>query len=169
MINAIFAIDSEGGLGKDNKLPWPSSKEDMQWFRLHTLNNIVVMGRKTWDSPDMPTPLPNRENWVITTNTTPFIKNQLANCHSNPIRLCEQLDQRHNKITWVIGGAGLLESMMGKYHRMYITRMFDNFNCDVHVNFDKMVEGYEKIYSRKYDTMEHMIYEAIPRPTKNRT
>ena len=36
MIAAIFAVDSQGGLGKNGTLPWPKDKEDLKWFKNNT-------------------------------------------------------------------------------------------------------------------------------------
>lgn len=45
----IAAVASDLGIGKDGKLLF-HIKEDMAWFRSHTLHNVVVMGRKTLES-----------------------------------------------------------------------------------------------------------------------
>ena len=67
----IVAADLDGGIGKENKLPWRLSA-DMNFFKNVTIgngNNAVIMGRKTWDSiPPKFRPLPKRVNIVITRN-----------------------------------------------------------------------------------------------------
>ena len=47
-IHIIWAQDNNGGIGKDNKLPWHIS-EDLINFKKITSNNTIIMGRKTWD------------------------------------------------------------------------------------------------------------------------
>ena len=65
MFSLIAVVDTKMGIAKQGKIPW-NSPEDMKHFRDITTNNIVVMGRKTWDSlPDKYRPLPNRINVVI--------------------------------------------------------------------------------------------------------
>lgn len=64
MINLIYAKTLEGVIGKDNKLPW-HFKTDLQHFKEKTLNQIVVMGSKTYDSLPVK-PLPNRTNLILT-------------------------------------------------------------------------------------------------------
>lgn len=63
MLSMIFACDEEGAIGKDGDLPWRQSS-DLQFFKRTTLNKIVVMGRKTWDS--LGRALPKRRNIVMT-------------------------------------------------------------------------------------------------------
>ena len=62
MIKAIMAVDEKGGISKGQSMPWPKNSIDLKWFKENTINNIVVMGRKTWDDPFMPTPLKSRIN-----------------------------------------------------------------------------------------------------------
>jgi len=49
MISMIFASDENGLIGVDNRLPW-SIPKDLQRFRSLTINQTVIMGRKTFDS-----------------------------------------------------------------------------------------------------------------------
>lgn len=64
------------GIGKDGKLPW-NIPEDMAHFKAITTRttqsqdrNIVIMGRKTWESiPDKFKPLQNRYNIVLSNDS----------------------------------------------------------------------------------------------------
>ena len=59
----IVAVAKNGVIGRDSELPW-NIPEDMAYFRATTLNQIIVMGRKSFDA--IGRPLPKRENCVIT-------------------------------------------------------------------------------------------------------
>jgi dihydrofolate reductase len=61
----ISAIDRVGSLGGDGDLIW-SFPNDLKRFKSLTLNNWVVMGRKTFES--IGKPLPNRKTCIITRN-----------------------------------------------------------------------------------------------------
>ena len=61
-INVIVAMTKSRVIGKDGTLPWHLS-EDLKLFKAHTTGNIVIMGRKTFDS--IGRPLPNRRNIVV--------------------------------------------------------------------------------------------------------
>ena len=71
-INMIVACDENYGIGyKGNLLV--HIPEDMKRFKNFTMNNVVVMGRKTLES--LPKGyLPNRKNIVLTNNPKDFIK-----------------------------------------------------------------------------------------------
>lgn len=64
MLNAIAAVDKNYGIGYKNEL-LIHIPNDLKHFKEITLNNIVVMGRKTYES--LPNgALPDRLNIVIT-------------------------------------------------------------------------------------------------------
>lgn len=67
-VSLIVAVDAEGGIGRDNDLMW-HLPEDMKFFKEKTSGQIVVMGRKNYESiPERFRPLPKRENAVLTRN-----------------------------------------------------------------------------------------------------
>lgn len=161
MINAIFAIDQEGGMGLDNSMPWPTNQQDLDWFKMHTVGHIVVMGNGTWNAKDMPTPLPGRINWVITSSKDSNLYNVNV-WNKNPIQLLFKLERETpSKTVWVIGGAKLLSSTEGVFDRLYVTHFNKTFKCDTKVDFTSLSLGYKKIYSKKYSDMEHVIYEKL--------
>ena len=52
---AIVAMSLNRVIGKDNKLPW-HLPEDLRWFKKLTIGNVIIMGRKTWESIGVPLP-----------------------------------------------------------------------------------------------------------------
>ena len=64
-IRLICAIAKNNVIGNENKLPWNIS-EDLKRFKELTSENIVVMGRKTYES--IGRPLPKRKNIVLSRN-----------------------------------------------------------------------------------------------------
>lgn len=166
MINAIFAMDEEDGIGNNGKLPWFDDdrikEDDLPWFKMQTIEHIVVMGRGTWDSTDMPKPLPRRSNWVITSGSIEPALNGVNIYSGDPYELCLRLEKENkDKIIWVIGGAKLLMSMAGHFDRLYISHVYGDYSCDTKINFAKLTEGYKPIFkSSKFD-LEHVIYARL--------
>ena len=64
-IKAIAAMSLNHVIGVGNKIPW-HLPEDFKWFKQTTTGNIIVMGRKTFES--IGKPLPNRETIVLSRN-----------------------------------------------------------------------------------------------------
>ena len=59
---AIAAMSVNRVIGAGNKIPW-HLPEDFKWFKQLTTGNVIVMGRKTFES--IGKPLPNRETIVL--------------------------------------------------------------------------------------------------------
>ena len=62
-MKAIAAMSLNRVIGRDGKIPW-HLPEDFQWFKKMTTGQVVLMGRKTFES--LGKPLPNRTNVVLT-------------------------------------------------------------------------------------------------------
>jgi dihydrofolate reductase len=106
----IAAIDMNGLMGYDNKIPW-SKPEDMKRFKELTSNHVVIMGRKTYES--IGKPLPNRINCVLSRSSN--IKNLKSDVllYSDMVKLLEDLDDyiqnNSQKQVWIIGGSSIYE------------------------------------------------------------
>jgi dihydrofolate reductase len=160
MIGAVFAVDDLGGIGRDGTIPWPRNKEDMQWFKHITTDSVVVMGRQTWDSPDMVKPLPNRVNVVITNN---FLDRLDIDQFSGDV--CEGLLKfyklRPTKNLFVIGGANILKQALPVLECLYITRIPGDFMCDTHLNLPEILSGFKLTNSRDCSSCTVEVYERI--------
>jgi dihydrofolate reductase len=132
----ILATDDEGGIGKDNSIPWYGLlPEDMAFFRCSTADSTVIMGRKTWESIGS-RPLPGRVNIVITSNST------CANAHVVAKTLDEALDLcPRDRPVFVMGGKGLYEEAFEHpdLRFVYHTRVAGIFGCDVKVSLPAWV------------------------------
>jgi dihydrofolate reductase len=140
MIAAVFAIDEAGGMGWKGTIPWPHNKDDMKWFKSVTQNHIVVMGKRSWDSPDMPKPLPGRLNVVFTNNF--FEQDDIEQIKGD---VCEALKsikkQNKRKNVFVVGGANLLLQSKPVLERVFVTRIPGEFLSDVKIDIDDFLSG----------------------------
>jgi dihydrofolate reductase len=68
---AIAAMSLNRVIGADGKIPW-HLPEDFKWFKKMTLGNVVVMGRKTFES--LGQPLSSRKNMILTRHPQRLIK-----------------------------------------------------------------------------------------------
>src|ERR1043165_8630115 len=60
---AIAAMSLNRVIGARNQIPW-HLPEDFKWFKKMTTGQVIVMGRKTYES--IGKPLPNRTTIVLT-------------------------------------------------------------------------------------------------------
>lgn len=61
-IIGIVAVDKNGAIGKDGRLPWRYAA-DLRFFKQQTFGHACVMGRRTWLS--LARPLPGRLNIIL--------------------------------------------------------------------------------------------------------
>jgi dihydrofolate reductase len=69
---AIAAMSLNRVIGADGQIPW-HLPEDFRWFRQMTIGNVIVMGRKTFES--LGHALPSRTNLVLTRHPQSLIRN----------------------------------------------------------------------------------------------
>ena len=126
----IVAMDSERGIGRDNDLMW-HLPEDMKFFKDKTSGQIVVMGRKNYDSiPDRFRPLPNRENVVLTRNTD-FEADGCKVFHSLNECLVAYENEKE-RIVFIIGGGEIYRLALEHeaVDEMYITYIDKVYGAD---------------------------------------
>ena len=120
----IAAIGKNYELGKGNDLIW-KFKEDMKFFKEHTLGKPVVMGRKTFQS--LPGILPNRKNIVLSRND--IVVPSILVIHSKEELF--DLFQNYSGEVMVIGGASIYEMFLPDTNKMLLTEINDTCSdCD---------------------------------------
>ena len=119
--SVIFARNHGNIIGVDQKLPW-DFEEDMTWFKDHTSNQVLIMGRKTFDSMGSKG-LPHRENIVVSRNLV--MDDQLFTDRVDGVAasLEEALANAkpYQRKIFVIGGAGLIKEAIPLVDRIVMT------------------------------------------------
>jgi len=145
MIYTIFSIDQLGGFGHKGSLPWDHDPEDLQQFKKYTEDQIVVMGRNTWDDPMMPNPLPDRVNFVVTNRKLNVIQAQ-------PIQgdICQEInaikERFPEKKVFVIGGKSIYDSTQSIVERVYLTRIKGAWFSDTRIDLEQYLLDF-RLYS----------------------
>lgn len=116
MINIIVCKNNFDYIGKDNKMLYHIPK-DLAFFKRKTVNHVIIMGRKTFES--LPGLLPNREHWVITRDTS-FNKARSFNSIDDVL---EAIDP--NVDYYIIGGGEIYKQFMPYADCLYITEVDD--------------------------------------------
>jgi len=125
-VSIIVAMTQSRVIGKNGKLPW-HIPADFQWFRRHTLNHPVVMGRKTFESIGQT--LPQREN-IILTRQRGYKVAQAIVLHSFEDAL-SHLKKTGKSEVFVIGGKEVFEKAIPVVHKLYLTVIRRDFDGDV--------------------------------------
>lgn len=116
MINMIVCKNNFNYIGKDNKMLYHIPK-DLAFFKRKTVNHVIIMGRKTFES--LPGMLPNREHWVITRDSS-FNKARSFNSIDDVL---EAIDP--NVDYYIIGGGEIYKQFMPYADCLYVTEVDD--------------------------------------------
>lgn len=198
-LTIIVAATSRNGIGKDGGLPWPMLKKEMAYFARvtkrvpmptntgsvqsdalkhaileGTRQNVVIMGRKTWDSiPAKFRPLKDRTHIVISRQS----REQIASLPdevvvaSDIVSGLEQLEQfvKQGKAlpvgrAYVIGGSTIYKAAMElpQTKSILLTRIHKEFDCDT--EFPAAVDASDSGWERAdHQMLEDFVGETVPR------
>lgn len=150
-VKMIVAVDNGNSIGwSDGRLPW-RIPADMARFKALTMGHTVLMGRKTFESLNLPRGLPNRQNVVITSGMTDGIVRPPSKTEDNPYFFRDKKNplktyvQVHQASTssappdlWIIGGASIYAQalQMELVDEIYLTQVHAISGADVILPFD---------------------------------
>ncbi len=142
-MKAIFAVDAIGGFGSGRDLPWPHNSVDLKRFKALTSGATVVMGSGTWRS-NMPTPLPNRRNIVLSRT----LVDDRCEVYRNITEL--NMNLRADEPVWVIGGAETLWKLKPQIQEVYLTRFKIITRSTVIMPTDSFLDEFELVSSEDF-------------------
>lgn len=110
-MKAIAAMSLNRVIGAEGKIPWHLS-EDLKFFKRTTLGQVILMGRKTYDS--LGRPLPGRENQVLSRSGDIPGVTVLRD-------LAEVREPADGRVLFLIGGAQLYEALLPRCEELFLT------------------------------------------------
>jgi dihydrofolate reductase len=123
-LEILAAVAANNVIGRNGQLPW-HLPDDLKRFKSLTLNQTVIMGRKTYES--IGKPLPNRRNIIISaTLPTAPPNTERATSLEHALDLCTNTPQR----TFIIGGAQLYAAALPKAQVLHLTELTDPVEGD---------------------------------------
>lgn len=150
-MKAILACDRLGGIGYNGAMPWPKQPVDLNRFKKLTTGKTIAMGRGTWESKGMPKPLPNRTNIVVSQSDLSLPEN-VVQCKS-----IEELNAYN--VDWIIGGAGLFDSVFNQIDEIHLSKIRKTFVCDTVIDLEKIEEEFELVRSQLCLTHNYEIWK----------
>src|SRR5437868_14006674 len=99
-------------IGSQNRIPW-HLPEDFKWFKKMTTGQVIVMGRKTFES--IGKPLPNRTTLILSRSRFHYPDVQT-------IAALEEIDlTKENRMVFICGGAPVYEQALPYCGELYLT------------------------------------------------
>lgn len=123
-ISIIVAVAENYAIGLNNDLLCHLS-DDLKRFKKLTTGNVIVMGKKTYESLPVK-PLPNRLNIVITDNPTDCFDNCITAFSIEDA--VEKMD--NEKENFIIGGGSIYKQFLPIADHLYLTRIHKTFEAD---------------------------------------
>lgn len=160
-IIAIVAVGPEGLIAINGKMPW-DVPEDLQRFKTLTVNNTVIMGRKTWESLNKRC-LPNRTNYVVSRNGNfNLVANTSAICFADINYAISDSNIRFpNQDVFIIGGAQIYKHTLPIWDEIYLTIINKNT-----VNYTEGLKTFVEFYPNE---LENNFTEVANYITKDAT
>jgi len=174
IFSIIVAVDSKNGIGKNGQLPWHLSA-DMKHFKEVTCathdqskQNVVIMGRKTWDSiSEKFRPLAGRLNVVLSRNPHLVLPPHVmrSNGLDEALKMLE-VERQQGRIDsiFVIGGGEIFKEAVNHpaCQKIYLTKIENDFKCDTF--FPDFSKNYRKVtqsFSMKENGISFSFFEFV--------
>lgn len=153
MIALVVAVDQDGVIGKDGKLPW-YFPEDLKYFKSITQGHSVLMGRKTYESilAQLGRPLPKRHHVVLSTTLVDARVEVISDLTAYLGRVQGDL--------YVIGGASVYAQTLPFADRLYITHIDQSFQGDTYFP-DWDPQQFELTQKSESGPLTFAVYERI--------
>lgn len=143
---SIAAVAKNGAIGKNGNLPW-SIPEDLRFFRDSTRGQVVLMGRKTFES--LGKALPGRVNLVVSRSGCPrpdtgaqwfrSIEEARSWCVANVT----------DRDCFVIGGGEIYRLAQDWVDEIWLTEIQAEFEGDVfYPDFDELSKYWDRKLTR---------------------
>lgn len=141
-ITLVVARARNGVIGRDGKLPW-HLPADLKRFKSLTMESVMVMGRKTFES--LPGLLPGRRHIVLTRSTDWRAPGaEVARDIAQALRLA------HGSAVSVIGGAEIFAEFLPLADRIELTEILDDVSGDTKMADPRAAGGWRETWSEEH-------------------
>lgn len=133
----IAAMSNNNIIGHKNNIPWKLS-EDLKRFKLLTEGHVIIMGKKTFESLGY-MPLSNRYNIILTNDYNLKEPTEYPNNENTDIKIVHSIEMAleaaeyyndNDLEVFIIGGGNIYKQFMKYCYRLYITRIYKDFDGD---------------------------------------
>lgn len=149
------------GLGFNNELLYTISA-DLKNFKELTLNQVVIMGRKTYESlPEKARPLPKRINMVITSRPEIVPLSETVFVAPSPDEALDlALETFPDKDIWVIGGGEVFNALLPRLTMLCLTKVPGTKPADAF--FPDYLHLFEEFDTKSYrDEKQEIDYSIV--------
>ena len=146
---AIAAMSENRVIGIENRIPW-HIPEDFKWFKKKTMGQILVMGRKTYES--IGRPLPGRETVILSR----------SGFEAPGLRTFAALDELleyvggDERIPFICGGSEIYRQTLQHCSDLYLSQVKGSFEGDAFFpDFEHFFQDPEPVFELEQFTVFH--------------
>lgn len=147
----LILVDNNNAISKDGEQIM-FVDDDLEMFKNYTTNNIIVMGRKTFD--DIGRQLPNRIS-VVFTRSEKEDKEDLFYVDSEE-KLDEIIKKYPDKEVFVIGGSEIVKLLWDRIDELIVTRV--DTVVEGADNFIPEFDGFKMVEKSEIEDHRHKVY-----------
>ena len=136
-------------IGIENRIPW-HIPEDFKWFKKKTMGQILIMGRKTYES--IGRPLPGRETVLLsrTGYEVPGLRT------FGTIEGLLEYIEGDERIPFICGGSEIYRQTLHLCSDLYLTKVKGSFEGDAYFPaFESDFQSPETILTHEQFTVQH--------------
>jgi dihydrofolate reductase len=141
----IAAVDDKMTIGKDGKIPW-KIEEDTKFFREKTMNNVVLMGRKTFES--IGKPLVGRKNVVVSRSIIEIPGCKVFSDFDSAMRDSLRWAEKYKRDVYVIGGGEVYREALKYADRLVLSHVRGDYSGNV--SFPDISAGWEVSWQQSF-------------------
>ena len=156
MVTLIVAKSENNIIGNKGRIPW-YIPNDLKRFKEITTNNVVIMGRKTFESlPEEYRPLPNRINIILSKD-----KSFKTNCCMVFNDLKKAIRKAgSDKEIFIIGGGEIYKESLKYADKVYMTEVDGEFEGDTY--FPKLNRYWKEVNREEKEGYRFIDYMYNP-------
>lgn len=174
--NAIAAMcDSNRGIGKNNELPWSLPNEYGYFLKVvqrtkdKSKVNALLVGRLTWLSiPLNSVPIKPCLNIIISSQMKREEIKTFDQNDADQVLICRSVDEAIKLVKekysdlietiYSIGGTNIYRVSIesNEFERFYLTRVLENFECDVYMEPENFLSFFRKLDSSELEEEEKL-------------
>lgn len=124
---AIAAVAKNGVIGHNNSIPW-NIPVDMNWFRSKTAGQILVVGRKTFETIKILNP---QSTYLVLTQKKDY---NIINKNVKIINSISQIPKstKTNRQIWICGGRQIYEQTLKSCRFLFLTTIKKTYKGDTY-------------------------------------
>lgn len=149
---AIAAMSENRVIGINNSIPW-NIPSDIQWFRQKTGKQLLVMGKKTYESIKRKD---SESIYAVLTTQKDNMQHEQNVIYINGIDSIKEL--KTDRQIWICGGAQVYEQTIAYCSELYLTVVKGHFEGDCYFpHFEELFTLNEVLEENEAFAIKHYI------------